>query len=213
MRERGILFSKPMILALLAGRKTQTRRLIKFGPAYASKPPTRDEAVARYGPGGAFALESGFFDAKPAYRPHDLLWVRETHAVLRMKEHGVVAYRASCDGDAFDYFDPFRSMVQRIEVKKWTPSIFMKREHSRIAREVTGVRAQPLLDISAEDALAEGLEEVAGLGVPEYRWPGGERTFLDPRECYLAGWDMLHGKGSAEKNPWVFAYSFTKGAP
>jgi hypothetical protein len=84
----------------------------------------------------------------------------------------------------------------------------MPRKASRLLHEVTAVRVERLLNITPDDALAEGLEEVAGLGVPEYRWPGGSQTFVDPRDCYLAGWDMINGKDAAAKNPWVWVVSF-----
>lgn len=218
MKERPILYSSPMVHAKLAGRKTQTRRVAKFKFFEGQNPDFSGYTPGCYHshlPASGYVLRSrgggGCWNDRtepllcPYGVPGDRLWGRETHAVLRMKEHAVVAYRASCDRDAFDYFDPFRSLVQRIEVKKWTPSIFMRRQYSRILDEVVSVRVERLMDISEVDAIAEGLESARLIGVPRFWWPGGNANYGSARECYLAGWDTINAKTApAKSNPWVW---------
>lgn len=186
MKERPILYSSPMVLALLARRKTQTRRRLGY-------PASVGEAWAGFG-----NPEDPCYWKCPYGRAGDRLWGRETWAWLgehRFHDHHSIMWRAT-QGDS------------KPGDGKWRPSIFMPRWASRLLHEVTAVRVERLQDITAEDALAEGIEEVAGLGVPEYRWPGRAQTFLDPRICYLAGWDSINGKGSAAKSPWVWVVSF-----
>jgi hypothetical protein len=133
MRERPILFSAPMVRALLAGTKTQTRRIVK----------------------GGIPFDDDFeIVASPYGDPGDRLWVRESHWWFKDEPDNScgyyppkltredVEYRA--DGDDGR--------------KVWRPSIHMPRWASRITLEVTGVRVERLQDISEADARAEGVE-------------------------------------------------------
>lgn len=131
MTERPILFSAPMVRAILDDEKTQTRRIAQSD---------RDERVLplRYG--------------EPGHR----LWVRETHAVIH---DGSVVYRADLSpGDLADESKVRRSARSAgLATLPWRPSIFMQRRHSRITLEVTGVRVERLQSISVDDALREGV--------------------------------------------------------
>ena len=133
MKERPILFSAPMVRAILEGRKTQTRRLVKLRPG---------QEIEH---GAVFSARDPFLMLSPYGSPGDRLWVRETF-------HGggnggaEVAFKA-------DY------LIAR-DVKRWTPAIHMPRRLSRITLEVTGVRVERLQDISEEDARAEGIDAV-----------------------------------------------------
>ena len=130
MTERPILFSAPMVRAILDDEKTQTRR------------------IAKSDQGRVLPLRYG----EPGCR----LWVRETHAVLH---DGIVVYRADLSpNDLADENKVRRSARSTgVETLPWRPSIFMQRRHSRITLEVTAVRTERLQDISVDDALHEGV--------------------------------------------------------
>jgi hypothetical protein len=212
-----------MVLALLAGRKTQTRRPAKFeftdganpefsgySPGcYHSSMPTSGYVLRSRGAGGCWNDRTK--PLKPYALVGDRLWGRETHALLDIDGRQVVAYRATFERDEFDYVGP-DGCIQRIEVKKWRPSIFMFREMSRLLHDVTAVRVERLLDITEADAIAEGLVTDVDEQGTLYAFQRGGEYFTTAREAYLAGWDTINGKGSAAKNPWVWVVSFTPAA-
>jgi hypothetical protein len=141
MKERPILFSGPMVRAILDGSKTQTRRTFKgttehkgpYNPAYME----------------AHQQASGWGSICPYGIPGDRLWVRETFAQDVAGCPGGISYRA-------DHFDPKGDGPAH--PMKWRPSIFMPRISSRILLEITDVRVQRLQEISDEDARAEGYD-------------------------------------------------------
>lgn len=197
-----------MVRAILEGRKTQTRRVVKFPLAYRAKPPTREEAIHRYGKGGVFTLEAGFFDARcPFGLPHDRLWVRETWSTTT-KGNGVrTVYRA--DGVKDDSGDRHGWWFGERFVQgdfKWTPSLFMPRWASRITLELTGVRVERLQDISEEDARAEGVyPPTAGTDDDGHHFDAG-----DFRGGFRALWDSINAKRGYgwAANPWVWVLAF-----
>lgn len=135
MKERPILFSAPMVKAILDGRKNQTRRVVKPQPR--APKATYDagiwsdtnDPVTRY-----FGCPHGV--------PGDILWIREAFTTLDC-HHGQIAYRATDEAKITD--------------AKWKPSIHMPRSASRITLEITGVRVERLREISMADVIAEGL--------------------------------------------------------
>lgn len=131
--ERPVIFSAPMVRALLAGRKTQTRRIVKG----VDECPHGYDGVKGFDGGGAVRCPYG--------TPGDRLWVRETFAFNVRKAQGYV-YRADID-PATDGW-------------KWTPAIHMPRAASRLWLEVTGIRAERLQELSRQDAEAEGVGHV-----------------------------------------------------
>lgn len=215
MREKPILWSAPMVLALLAGRKTQTRRIIRLKrqlsdhhylqPMWGRSPPPDP---VDFGTPGLFREvgpdypDSEADDLMAPYAPSDRLWGREAWRVNARFDD-----RPPRDVPIGTHIDYIAGDGPRQQYGRYRNGRFMMRWMSRLLHEVTDVRAEPLREISDEDAIAEGIEEVAGLGIPEYRWPGGDRTFTDPREAYLAGWDTINGAGSAASNPWCWAVS------
>lgn len=188
MKERPILFSGPMVRAILAGRKTQTRRVVKPQPpryedhkgsifglsqrvadsvkmysendhARLPKHPTDWDLIGSVG----VARDAGYPERYrcPYGATGDRLWVRETHAPFGRDGLVGVAYRATCDRDgSFDYVTRGEA-IERLTVRRWTPAIHMPRDLSRIVLAVTGVHAQRLTDISEDDAIAEGLDTVS----------------------------------------------------
>lgn len=195
MKSRPILFSAPMVRALLDGSKTQTRRVIKpqpdhrgvFEPAMA---PGIGSRINKW----AIRTDIGFKLIKCPYgRIGDLLYVRETIDAL-------------CGCDATYLADDNRLVDAHPE--KWDvwrdgrdlkpktiPSIFMPRWASRLTLEVTNIRAERLHEISENDALAEGCKgNIDGLELPS--------------EQYRDLWKSINGKKSWDVNPWVWVVEF-----
>ena len=125
---KPILFSTPMVQAILDGRKTQTRRVIKIDDA----PENWRKSLAG-----------------SRYKPSDILWVRETWADV----FGKYEYRA----DYSESENTYRVKRYGTTIAKWRPAIFMPRAAARIFLRVTDVRVERLQDITEDDATAEGL--------------------------------------------------------
>lgn len=227
MKERPIIYSAPMVLAKLAGRKTQTRRIVK------PQPPTAEAVRAKSGTsfsiftdrhaptyfrvGGPVWAVRELMGANPEWHcpygmPGDRLWGRETFGIAhehsdlewdiavaqaqqKRNDCGVV-YRADANGGW---------ALSHLVGDRWRPSIFMPRWASRLLDEVVAVRVERLQDISAEDAIAEGLTEEAGSDVPFYGCPGVfTADFTDPRDAYRELWSSINGPESWAANPWVW---------
>jgi len=213
MRERPILFSAPMVRAILEGRKTQTRRIVKPQQPRATQPldaPYEFELTERNGDVMLYTLEQFVASKCPYGAPGDRLWVRETHAFGPIVEDPddwrdnpddwETFYRA--DGDERDWQNHDGEPVRA----PWRPSIFMPRWASRITLEVTGVRVERLRDITPEDVESEGI--------------GEEDTNCDG-ECgatpcsLLVGrferlWRDINGAESWDANPYVWVISFRR---
>jgi hypothetical protein len=134
MTERPIIFSAPMVRALLEGRKTQTRRILK------PQPDTKGR---------------GFLDSRLPYARGDRLWVREAWAPLESLTHGDPGPQALADRG---FYRADNSTVDG-EISRWRSPIHMPRWASRITLAVTEVRVQRLQEISEADAVAEGCRE------------------------------------------------------
>ncbi|MDW9400928.1 hypothetical protein GOB45_29495 [Sinorhizobium meliloti] len=191
MADRPILFSGPMVRALLAARKTQTRRIIKPQP------------VSPYLENGDWWDETAPGTATPmvlkAYAG-DRLWVKETHA--RVGDNGD-DHMACPDLTRLVYY---RADDVQPELSRWRPSIFMRRQDSRLTLLVTDVRVERLQDISEADAIAEGIEQSAKFP-DRYLTPAGD--YAVPKVAYQRLWENINGAGSWEANPWVATYTFT----
>jgi len=206
----GILFSAPMVRALLDGRKTQTRRVLK--PATAGeflgiverKPPRYWFAC---GPNDRTSCE-----IRAPFAVRDLRWVRETWRCNGWAtDVATIFYRAS-EGDGYtamcEQF-PIAGKTPLRVTGTWRPSIHMPRWASRLTIRVTGVEVERLQDISEEDAKAEGLEWRDGCWAT-YNGDGTMRCggSPDPIEAYRCLWININGTGSWELNPWVVAVTF-----
>jgi hypothetical protein len=209
MREEGmkpIIFSTEMVRAILDGRKTQTRRVIK-------PQPTDCGLVWRTACGGDFAaweddgltLDEGRQRKCPYGQPGDLLWVRETWADLRGMGFDVsVAYRADSLRDGREDADSMRAHLDYSV--KWRPSIHMPKRVTRLWLEITDVRVERVQDISEEDAEKEGAEEmfVNPLNLGDKR-----KSFIFGFTCL---WDSINAKRgySWDNNPWVWVIEFRR---
>jgi len=199
---KPIIFSGPMVRAILDGRKTQTRRVIKPQPfggiwyrPYHHEPRNWQFATSKQG------LITVYWTAP--YAPGDLLWVRER---LRATGNNQVVY------DADDSVHPDAEWVW----KNWTlPSIHCPRGLSRIMLEVTAVKVQRLQDISEDDAKAEGVERLkSGRGYYSAKHGRGAVHFGVyhdyATEAFADLWETIHGPDAWDANPWVAAYSFRR---
>jgi hypothetical protein len=206
MKERPILFSGPMVRAILDGSKTQTRRTFKgttehkgpYNPAYME----------------VHQQANGWGSICPHGTPGDRLWVRETFAMNEAKAGPPVVYRAD-HGEAQSVFvERPHSAEWDVVVTRWRPSIFMPRAASRILLEITDVRVQRLQEISEEDARAEGIEYSEGYSVRQHAHVGlAEGDWIPnapPIPSFRSLWDTIHGPGSWDANPWVWAITFQR---
>jgi hypothetical protein len=203
MADRPILFSAPMVRALLDGRKTQTRRIAKFIE------PSGEQFHIHGAAGGWFGPEARVAEVAADYAPFsvgDRLWVKETHACVgdadRWTLYRASGYEAECDRHGFDKPYPAESEI------KWKPSIFMRRALSRLTLTVTDVRVERLKDCSEKDAQAEGLQRKIEGFFP--LWRGAEGLYW---RCYRVMayadlWNSINGAGAWDANPWVVAVSF-----
>jgi hypothetical protein len=205
MKDKPILFSTSMVRALIAGEKTQTRRIMKVQPINRSHRiytliATSDSKDI----GKAIWCDKDHNGASvPFSCPYSVgmkLWVRETYCPVYA--HGDdCLYRA----DKYDSIFPFTG--------KWKPSIFMPRKYSRITLEVTGIRFERLQGITEEDCLAEGIkcctkdDKLYKYGLESIAWTDWKYTAVD---AYRALWESINGKGSWDENPYIWCYTFRR---
>lgn len=204
MTERPILFSAPMVRAVLAGTKTQTRRALRVQPPANTlqvstwhHPDQRPMFYAWARSGGPVAdhlfggVEISDWEPLPCPygQPSDRLWVREAWGEPWHHAQPCYFYRADDDGRVGNHPD----------FDGWKPSIHMPRAASRITLEVTGVRVERLQAISAADAISEGIPR----GGPEN--PDG----IEQRE-YRVLWEQINGPSSWDANPWVWVVEFRR---
>lgn len=202
--EHPILFSGPMVRAILEGRKTQTRRVAELSDNVR----VCDGIAKGFLPG----VPNGFVITCPYGKTGDRLWVRET--LKRGGFLGTITYAATphiqcTDPNAPDNLDGWS--LWRFKGTS-LPSIFMPRWASRITLEITKVRVERVQEISHQDALAEGC--------PGHDWVesspyiAGPHTDAGelPAEEYRHLWDSINAKRGFgwEKNPWVWIVEFRR---
>lgn len=192
MKETPLLFKSEMVRAILDGRKTQTRRLIK--PEHLKGSMSPHDVLSLLGP----QLLKEAANYAPLGQAGDRIWVKETFCY---DDFGDVIYRAT---------EPDQGCSHPEDMSNWKPSIFMPRRASRITLELTAVRVERLQDISEADAIAEGCrDDEDPYWRPSYSDPdsGGNPS---AKLTYEWLWGSINGPGSWAKNPWVFVYSFRK---
>lgn len=204
MKERGIIFNGEMVRAILDGRKTQTRRVMKVQPSDGFHPTHNgydlDLNAHWYTPGvvdkngylqPAKKDVFGVADENEGYTcpfgaVGDRIWVRETFCPVPDHEEpaGCSAILYAADGNG-----PYG---------KWVPSIHMPRWASRLTLEITCVRVERLRDLSEDDAKSEGITPPSGGVLPgwEYR--------INFRDL----WMSIYGSENWEANPWVWVIEF-----
>ncbi|EPZ3033062.1 hypothetical protein ACXMRP_003213 [Yersinia enterocolitica] len=214
MNEKPILFNAEMVNAILSGRKTQTRRIMKVQPAECNhthwpeypnpewKLYDRGWNCAVCGNGVSLTERDVTGIICPLGKPGDRLWVREAFAAGLCTE-STLAYRATHKTE--DLEEGWGETI------KWTPSIHMPRWASRINLLITGVRVERLNDISEQDAISEGLECYVDDGVPYYGpFNNGD---CRPDVVFRGLWDSIYGQKEGENwqaNPWVWVINFER---
>lgn len=214
MRELPILFSAPMVRAILDGRKTVTRRIVKGvrGDNCLSlrKPTKTNVGIVTH------VLDAVDRGLCPYGQPGDRLWVRETCRIVEHEPYGRVRVRYEADG-SYGVAD-FPSRLKPVAVGKCVAN-GCHREAARITLEVTGVRVERLQDVSYESALAEGAMD--GARFCEAMEPGkrnelGEssedvaRRLEWPQRNFRGIWEEINGAGSWDANPWVWVVEFKR---
>jgi len=208
MADKPILFSAPMVRALLAGTKTQTRRLLKK-PKWADS--GSDFELEADGPYIVAAATGCTAKVPLRIAAGDRLWVKENFAIAPTSAWALPK-TVSADPDMAAYY---RADFDRSGKPRWKPSIHMPRWASRIALLVTEVRVQRLQEISDADAIAEGIHRFPSTGGPligfgyDPKGTPGYRVRDTASEAYGQLIDHLHGDGTWSANPWVAAYTFT----
>lgn len=218
MKSTPILFSAPMIRALLAGTKIQTRRVVKamagqqrqwLTPELINASPSahftitssegapRDPGVQLEHPRGG---PLGWIRS-PFGGPGDQLWVRETWNVYQRDEDGEFYGPYARIPKAKPAHATIGYAIEGGTEYPWRPSIHMPRWASRITLELRDVRVERLQEISDDDCVAEGVD----IGCPPH--PADQPT---PRMLYQQLWEDLNGEGSWAKNPFVWVLAFRK---
>lgn len=188
MADKPILFSAPMVRALLDGQKTQTRRIAKFVEPQGDKWHLRNEYGGFAGCTDEDVIIDGQFYA-PIQRG-DSLWVREAFSY---------SWSVKDDPDRRHLMPMWFWADGNPSDGDWSkpkPSIHMPRWASRLTLTVTDVRVQRLQEISRGDAMDEGC--------PFANMQAGP----NPRDWYAELWNTINGAGAWEANPWVVAYTF-----
>lgn len=216
MKERGMIFNGEMVRAILDGRKTQTRRIMKVQLSEDFTPMNMaletDYKARWYTPGivdkdgylqpaskevfGVSNENEGY--SCPFGAVGDRIWVREAFA-SGLSTKSTLAYRATHKRE--DLEDGFYDAI------KWTPSIHMLRWASRITLEITDVRVERLNSISQSDAIAEGappshrsIDAVSQhFGYPDFS-----------RSWFGQTWGHIYGEESWQANPWVWVIEFKR---
>ena len=196
MADVQILFTGPMVRALLDGRKTMTRRVLKPQPVNSAA-----AALASQSGWVWFVKDDDLEWIDPQHYPNpedfsgytagDSLWVRETWAVV-----------PSIGGHPVDRGALYKADEQSGYTGPWRPSIFMPRWASRLTLTVTDVRVQRVQEISEEDARAEGVESL--------RADGRQMNGLPASDAFAELWDSINAaRGFGwDANPWVVAVTF-----
>ena len=221
MNIKPILFNTAMVRAIIAGRKTQTRRIIKgiehlnvfhaepVNGAYVNCGKW-DFAYLTITQGSI--RESGFYTTKSPFSVGDILWVRETFT----KERKQYYFRADFESDRLDacetlsggyphectYHPGCEGCSRSAERIRWSPSIHMPKEAARIFLQVTGIRAERISSMTEEDAIAEGFPDMSA----------GK---LSPLEQFANVWDKTIKRDDLREfgyyaDPWVWVIEFER---
>lgn len=199
MKERPILLNAEMVRAVLDGRKTQTRRVMKVQPHAGVRNSVFVKSCFEDGHGKELVCPFGAVG--------DRLWVRETFNGFWLDDDDIQEIKdgISKASELCSYRADYTDGSQAFE--GWTPSIHMPRWASRITLEITGVRVERLQDISRADAIAEGgpqshpsIDAVS----QDYGFPDFSRSWFGQTWC------SIYGEESWQANPWVWVIEFKR---
>jgi hypothetical protein len=205
MKEIPILFRTEMVKAIIEGRKTQTRRIVK------------DLIGLNRTNAKIASLEE--YNLCPFGKDGDLLWVREAHRVFYDAKAKTFTVGYS-DGSvkAFYYKSLSLNLIKKLKNRKslkkgtWVSARFLTKELARIWLQNTGYKIERLNDISEDDAIAEGVQEHEGTCFwKDYNHPEKsvlEAGYFNPISSFESLWQSIHGPDSWKENPWVWAVTF-----
>lgn len=218
MTERGMIFNAEMVRALLSGRKTQTRRPIKWKQTRFTEIGEREDGSKwPWSEDAEHAFD--FWHPCPFGSVGDRIWVRETFQgplfdfdlmdsyckdSTPFEKSEFCVYKA--DGvPAPEFYDADDELHCC-----WRPSIHMPRWASRILLEITDVRVERLNAISEEDARAEGIIDGGCLNCGEPEPCGCANPEPDATDAFAYLWQSIYGQESWNANPWVWVIEFER---
>jgi len=197
---KPIIFSTPMVQAILDGKKTQTRRVIKIDDA----PENWKISIA-----GTSIVRTEPYDVKlPRYAAGDNLWVRETFCEVPYEHNHVPIKGGHITIPKYAY----KADSERDYTGIWKPSIHMPREAARIFLRVTNVRVERLREITENDAKNEGVKDPYDYQEPSYYDQPHVRGMEINKSAFAGLWDSLNEKRGYgwRTNPWVWVVAFEK---
>nr|WP_287860751.1 hypothetical protein [Klebsiella sp.] len=217
MTERGMIFNGEMVRAILDGRKTQTRRPIKWKQTRFTEIGEREDGSKwPWSEDAEHACD--FWHPCPFGAVGDRIWVRETWQAIHdyCDENGHVderRYARSIPRYRGNYWHPVYEEAWGNESREdrdfpWRPSIHMPRWASRILLEITDVRVERLNSISQEDAKAEGMELTGWR--PTYSDPDSGGEVWTPYDNFAQLWGSIYGEESWKTNPWAWVIEFKR---
>ncbi len=205
---KPILFSTPMVQAIIEGRKTQTRRVIKnIHPDSEYYPKLNLLGYTFLEPDGKIKVPemASVIDGK--YNVGDVLWVREKHKAM-----------IDCETNEFAGYWYYADMPEKFHKeykRKWKPSIHMPKAACRLFLRIKDVRVERLQDISEEDAINEGVDNWTweNMATPQ-NWLDYTDPFAPPLftayDSFCSLWDSINGEESWNANPWVWVIEFER---
>ncbi len=211
MKERGMIFNSDMVRAILDGRKTQTRRIVK-GTDGAVKfckewDINGEEIFVVLGEKDHTGMNPVFGAIScPFGAVGDRIWVRETWAEAGACAPDLKLYRANYP----EHVPSIYENVPPAEEIRWTPSIHMPRWASRILLEITDVRVEQLNAISEEDARAEGIIDGGCLNCGEPEPCGCANPEPDATDAFAYLWQSIYGQENWNANPWIWVIEFKR---
>ncbi|BBE77397.1 ASCH domain-containing protein [Phytobacter sp. MRY16-398] len=194
MKERGMIFNSEMVRAILDGRKTQTRRIVKSDCMDIGE---KDDGTLW--PWREHDNGGDYWYPCPFGAVGDRIWVRETWAEAGASAPELKLYRANYPEHVPSHYEN----VPPVDEIRWTPSIHMPRWASRITLEITGVRVERLNAISEEDAMSEGVGHLYKYDESKPIPKGAKRRFAEL-------WQSIYGEESWQANPWVWVITFKR---
>lgn len=229
MKERGMIFNAEMVRAILDGRKTQTRRPVKYQPVPSDIlpalvfPRSKADTLSAHPSGYIYphAIDE-IIEMCPHGVPGDRLWVRETWADASHDDGLCICYRAdkyrkdvtsnfSATFGNFGYGN-WAADIENGTEGRWKPSIHMPRWASRITLKITDIRVERVQDISEEGAVSEGFQ-----AIPGFKWHTFEQAAAGvpmhdhtAKDAFEAFWCDRYGEGSWDNNDWVWVIEFKR---
>ncbi len=185
---KPILFSTEMVQAIIEGRKTQTRRALKYyvsdqHPLRQTAKWMKDNSTCPYG------------------NINDVLWVRECYCIW---DDGTFKYKTQSTCDTYGWKD---TMIDK--GIKWKPSIHMPKSACRLFLKIKDVRVERLQDISKADAWAEGVKEIEK-NEAYFDYMNEAGSYATAKGSFFSLWKSINGEDSFDANPWVWVIEFER---